>query len=196
MIELYFGKPGSGKTTMMVALMQRDLKKGRKVYCNTHTTLSGVIFVENAWIGVYDISDGILYIDEAAVFANSRNSKNFPHHLMKFINYHRHYGLTIRLFCQRYNAVDLNIRALVDRLYRVRRGWFGRSIAERIQYALVIPDAGDRAGEIVEGYRLSSWIEKLLDIMLHNRVVIWRPKYYKYFDSYERPYLPPLPSQP
>ncbi len=193
MISLYFGKPGCGKTTLMVALILRDLRKGKRVYCNVPLDIPGVIYVKNEWVGIYDISDGVLYMDEAACWVNSRNHKNFSLALTQYINYHRHYNVDIHLFSQRYNAVDLNIRSLVTSLYRVRRAWFGRTIANRISYRLVIPDSGDRAGDIVEGYQLQNLFERLLDFILGYRIVIRRRKYYKYFDSWVRPPLPPLP---
>lgn len=68
-VSLYFGLPGAGKTTMMVyhALKGVKSKKYKNVYCNTHIAVPGVTFIDNECIGMYELTDGLVLIDEAVL---------------------------------------------------------------------------------------------------------------------------------
>ena len=194
-VELYFGLPGCGKSTLLAAKAYAAVRKGKylNVYSNVKLAIPGVTFIENDCIGKYDLSDCLLLIDEATLFADSRSYKSFDHGKLLYFLEHRHYNADIILFTQQWDGVDRKIRVITDRVYYVYKGlifgkWF--TTYYRIPYGIIIPDpklAGDKLGEIVQGYCKPNILVRLFAPKL------FRPAYYKYFDSWERPYLPPLP---
>lgn len=197
MVSLYFGLPGCGKTTLLAKLAKKYVKGKRyeNVYTNIRLNMKGVIYVDNDEIGIYDISNGVLLIDEATLFADSRDYKKFPKHLIQFFLMHRHYRIDIILFTQQWDSVDKKIRVITDRVYYVYKPFpHGIFITRyyRIPYGIIIPDPkkddSQKLGEIVQGYCKPSFIKRLFG------GYVLRPRYYKYFDSWEREELPKLPN--
>lgn len=194
-VSLYFGLPGAGKTTMMCHLMLKGLrsKKYSAVYCNVRNSIPGVTYIDNECVGLYNLHDALICIDEATLFADSRDFKNFGKGRLTYFLEHRHYNVDIVLFTQQWDGVDRKIRVITDRVYYVYKGiisghWFTRCY--RVPYGIIIPDpktAGDKLGDIIQGYAKPNIITRILSPWLY------RPKYYKYFDSWERPPLPALP---
>lgn len=203
MVCLFFGLPGAGKTTLIAKIAFEAVSaKGRKrkyknVYSNVDLAIPGVIRIDNECIGKYNLEDGLILIDEASIFADNRDYKNFSKALLEFFMMHRHYNVDCFLFTQTYNGVDKKIRSICDRVYYIYKGkilgylW---SSYYRIPYGIIIPDpkkdsASNKLGEIVEGYCKPSLFQRIFS---HK---IFRYKYYKYFNSWERKLLPPLPEQ-
>lgn len=194
-VSLYFGLPGAGKTTVMCKLMYKAIKGKRykNVYCNVITTIPGVTYIDNDCIGKYDLSNCLLCIDEATLFADSRSYKSFSQDKISYFLYHRHYNADIVLFTQQWDGVDRKIRVITDRVYYIYKGaflgrWFTRGY--RVPYGIIIPDRKsetEKLGEIVQGYCKPGLLQRLFGLW------VFRPRYYKYFDSWDRPPLPPLP---
>lgn len=194
-VSLYFGLPGCGKTTMLAKIACDALKDGRyqHIYSNVGVNIPGVTIIDNECIGKYELRDCLILIDEATIFADSRDYKNFSRHRMEYFLTHRHYNADIILFTQRWDAVDLKIRSITDRVYYIRKGWFlGHWISTcwRIPYDIIIPDpkkGGDKLGEIIQGYCKPNILVRLFATR------VYRPKYYKYFDSWECQPMEALP---
>lgn len=197
-VSLYFGLPGAGKTTMMVyvALKARKSKVYRHIYCNVPIAVDGVTYIDNDCIGKYDLSDCLILVDEGTLFANNRDYKNFSKEKTQYMLLHRHYNADLIFFSQEWASLDKRIRAVTDRVYYVYKGkflgkWFTRCY--RIPYGIIIPDpkkdGGEKLGEIIQGYAKPPFLTRLFSPWLY------RPRYYKYFDSWDRPPLPPLPSR-
>lgn len=191
-IELYFGLPGSGKTTLLAAKALQYCKiPNFNVYCNIPLNIPKVIPIKNEMIGKFNLHDGVVLIDEATIFADSRNFKSFSSELVKLFCLHRHFKLNIILFLQNYSRTDLTIRMLADKVFWVRK-FGGLTAAVEIPMSVFIPkkdvsDNSGQAGEIVNGYYRPPWYNYLFAKW------IIRKKYYPYFDSFETYYLPELP---
>lgn len=198
-VSLYFGLPGAGKTTLMCykAIKGLKSKRYRNVYGNVRMMIDGYTYIDNDCIGQYDLSDCLLLIDEATLFADSRAYKSFGKDKLEYFLEHRHYNADICLFTQQWDGVDRKIRVITDRVYYVYKGfflghWF--STFYRIPYGIIIPDphkdkSSEKLGEIVQGYCKPNLLVRLFSPKLY------RPKYYKYFDSWERNPLPVLPAE-
>lgn len=195
-VTLKFGLPGCGKTTFMVHDILKAQKSGRYLnyYCNVHTTIPGVTYIDNDCIGKYELRDCALFIDEATLFADSRDYKNFGKGRLEYFLEHRHRCADIFLYTQQWDGVDRKIRTITDRVYYIYKGfWTGRWISSsyRIPYGIIIPDPkkgeSSKLGEIIQGYCKPPLLIRLFAIRLY------RPKYYQYFDSWELKELPPLP---
>lgn len=98
-VSLYFGLPGCGKTTLMtkMALEAVKGKRYKNVYCNVRISVPGVTYIDNECIGRFNLSDGVILIDEATLFADSRAFKDFSKEKLMYFLEHRHFNVDIRL---------------------------------------------------------------------------------------------------
>lgn len=198
-VSLYFGLPGCGKTTMLTKLALEGVKDVRYNYVYTNVSLSvpGVTYIDNECIGQFELRDCLLLIDEATLFADSRDYKNFSKGRLSYFLEHRHRNADIVLFTQQWDGVDRKIRTITDRVYYIKKGlllghWI--SSCYRIPYDIIIPDpkknnGGEKLGEIVQGYCKPPFLTRIFARR------IYRPKYYAYFNSWELDELPALPSR-
>ena len=198
MITLVFGLPGSGKTTLLtkVCIDGCRSKRYKNVYCNIDLNIPYPYYrLRNGDVGKFDIHDGLVLIDEAIVFADNRNYKNFIGDIVTWFVEHRHDRVDIWFFSQSWDALDKRIRQITDRAFYIYKGaftgWY-RSKYYRIPYGIIIPDpkknGSDKLGEIVQGYCKPNLLVRIFCKKLKRR------KYYKYFDSWsrrDRPELPP-----
>lgn len=201
-VSLYFGLPGCGKTTMMTAIAYKHLVSHKYkspykyVYGNVPLSIPGYIYIDNDCIGKYDLSNCLILIDEATLFADSRDYKNIKKDVVEYFLEHRHFRADIILFTQQWDGVDRKIRVITDRVYYMYKPkflgqWF--SCCYRIPYGIIIPDPKksdtEKLGEIIQGYCKPHIFVRLFSPKL------FRPKYYKYFDSFETPHRDPLPEK-
>lgn len=193
-VSLYFGLPGCGKTTLLSQMALRAVrgKKYKHVYGNIPLAIDGYTYVDNSCIGKYELTDGLILIDEGTLFADSRSYKTFSPELVYFFLMHRHFNVDIVIFTQQWDGVDKKIRVITDRVYYVYkplllRKWISKYY--RIPYGIIIPDknSAEKYGEIVQGYCKPNFLIRLFS------PVCFRPFYYKYFDSWDRKELPALP---
>lgn len=192
MISMFFGVPGVGKTTLLAKIAMKSVGKYQNVYSNVHLKIPGVTYIDDDCIGRYELQNCLILIDEASVFADNRDFKNFNKNgtRLQYFLEHRHHHCDIILFTQGYNAVDKKLRTLTVNLFYMQKGLFGKWFTKYfpIAYGIAFPE-GERLGEIAEGYRKPSLIARLF-----THKTIFRPAYYKYFDSWCIKELPPLPS--
>lgn len=202
---LYAGLPGCGKTTLAAKLAydfshkKKYKKRYLHVYTNFSTFIDGVENISNTWLGVYNLENCAVIIDEATLWADSRDFKGFDYTKKQFILLHRHYKCDVYFFVQQFNALDVKIRRNIDRVYFLEKSRFFPVITRirRVPYGYYIPDQMSEGrgflkhktyGAIEEGYRLD---RGLISFLIAQR--FFRPRYYKYFDSFERPQLKSIP---
>lgn len=192
MVSIFFGLPGAGKTTVAVKHIYKYRKRGIPVYTNIKVKIPGVTYITEDDFGKYDISNGKVVFDESSLAFDNRDWKGFKETTKYFFLMHRHYKVDVELYTQKYDGLDSKIRNIADSVFWVRKNAIRRGISKciRVPYGLYIPDKNDNShvGEIINGYYKPS----LLDRLFSEKCV--RRKYYKYFDSFERKELPPLPS--
>lgn len=188
-VQLYFGLPGAGKTTLLTYLAIKAIKSKRyaAVYGNVPLKVFGYTYINDDSIGVVGYENALILIDEATLFADSRDFKSFPKERMTYFLQHRHFNVDIVLFAQQWDSLDRRIRVITDRVYYVYKGpilgkWFTRFY--RVPYGIIIPDpkkGQEKLGEIIQGYSKPNLLVQIFSPYLY------RPKYYHYFDSWHRP---------
>lgn len=203
-VSLFFGLPGAGKTTIMASIAYKTLKAKRPKYRHVLSNVDfgkippfdKVTVIDADDLGKYEgFEDSLILIDEASLEWDSRNFKNFKREKLVFFLLHRHWNCDICLFTQQWDAIDRKIRVITDRVYYVFKGTFTGLLFSkyyRIPYGIIIPDpkqknSGEKLGEIIQGYCKPNFIQR---VFCHR---VFRPKFYKYFNSWERPVLQPCP---
>lgn len=148
MIYAIVGKPGSGKSYLLVKLAKEFLEKGIDVYSNVLIDVNKLnlkpkkrwMFSDRTFLGkcyFWDslsqfrfISNGVVLFDEAGAYFEPREWAKFnPQDRVKF-QQHRKQKLDIYLAVQNFSRVDAVIRQLTNIVYEVHKFfglfWYGQ----------------------------------------------------------------------
>lgn len=184
LISGIFGLPGSGKSLFLGLIAQRAVK-GKNInyhgltlgglrkykYVYTNFSCDGCYKLEYDKLGVLNYRDCLILVDEIMLLSDSRDYKKFTDNLKFFYSEHRKSNCDFIYASQSYDDVDKKIRNRTQQLYYIDRWFFEFSVVKRIEYYFDVAN-----GKINEGY---IYAPPITDFHF------WRPKYYKYIDSYE-----------
>ena len=167
--DYLIGATGSGKSTLSAYYLKKALKKGRRVF--SFTPLAGAYKIDIKDIGVYDISNSLLIIDEAGItFDNRKFASNFTNEQLEFFKKHRHYNVDILIISQALDT-DKKLRDLAKRIYLVKRSILPTHIfTRRIKKDVVI---NDMTKDLTDGYNFVPF----------SRKYYLAAKYWRYFES-------------
>lgn len=196
MIVGYFGLPGSGKTTFLTRIAQKELRriaKGKSKYERVYTNFycQGCYKIDFKNLGVYNVENALVLLDEITLDADSRDFKSFAHHTKSFFLLHRHYNCDVIYFTQQWNNVDKKIRDVTSDLFYVTKAFANVkgfifkpfqcfSVARRVFRTLEI---NEYTKEIVNGYRFPTMFERFFGSC---KQFCYRPSWYRFFDSWEK----------
>ena len=172
---IYFGVPGSGKTTHAAKVVYDNLKKGYPTFSNV--PIFGAFMVGEKDIGVFNISGCDLVIDEASISYNSRKWKSLSQEAIAWYKYYRHYGVrNVYVYSQSFDDMDITLRRLADRYFLITRSvlpWLSciREIDRKI-------DIDEQTHQISDSY--------FFRLLPH---FLWLPTYWSMFDSWAAPVL-------
>lgn len=183
---LYFGSPGCGKTTFLTRLAVKKRDKYH-VFTNFDVSESGVYRFEKADIGSRAFPEySLLLFDEGSLngFDNRDFKTNFKdNNALEYFKLLRHYKNSIVFGNQGFDELDKKIRTLTNEFWIVKKFW-------KFSYAIRVfkyTDIDPNTKQIIDGYRFPPGLKLLLFPKYCQ--IIYRPSWYKYFDSFERPAL-------
>ena len=161
-LNVYFGVPGSGKTTFAAYLTKWALHENALIrFCRRYENALTKMILNSKYlkrridvysnvpitgayrldakvdIGNFMIENAKVIIDEAGIEYNNRNYKSFPQEAVYFYKYHRHYKVSVDVFSQSYEDMDVTLRRLAQNFYVVRRSLVPFCIADL--YAMGMP---------------------------------------------------------
>lgn len=179
--HMFFGPPGSGKTTVAVKIAQKYISQNVKVF--TNFPCKGAYQLDTTNLGTFEYRDAVLLIDEAGIDFNNRNWKSFSQKTTEYVKLHRHYNTTLIFFSQGWDDCDKKIRTICTRYFYLKKvGPFtlAREVCKKV-------GIDEMTKQIIDEYAKRS------ALFAHGVRITYRPKYYKYFDSWEAPQLPAPP---
>lgn len=204
-LNVYFGVPGSGKTTFAAYLTKwalhenvlirfcrkrpnrltnlllnsRCLKRRIDVFSNVPITGAYQLNAKED-IGRFMIEDAKIIIDEAGIEYNNRNYKTFSQEAIYFYKYHRHYKTSVDIFSQSYEDMDVTLRRLAQNFYVVRRSLVPFCVvARRIRRKVGVDE---HTKQIMDLYAMG--------VPIIDTRRIFAPSLWKLFNSYSRKELP------
>lgn len=182
MIKCYFGVPGVGKSTILC----KEYKKNRRKYDHIYTVnvqIEGVEMISYHDLEKYKFKNTLILWDEITMDADNRSFKTFSNDLRDFFILHRHLGCDIIYATQNFENVDKKVRDLTCELWYMNKSVvpFFRNFttAKRIYRKINI---NEFTSELSLGYRFCNFLES---IFVSNFMLVFRPFYYKYFDTHD-----------
>lgn len=179
MFRVYVGVRGAGKSAYAAKIAKKYQKKGITVYSNFY--LDGCKYYDIEDLGYYNISDGVLILDEAGIEVSNREFKDRKNvstskEARKFWKLSRHYGIEdVYVFSQAFDF-DATLRRLADSMYIIRN-----SIIPHVSFLRSCRPFWDTDDD---GQPCIKWKLGVLP------VPFFRYPYYKYYDSFAVSELP------
>lgn len=184
-LYLVFGKKGSGKSTYLVKLAVKHLKKGWVVYTNMEELfIPGVRHFNIQHLGDFiPDSHSLLLLDEVGMIWDNRDYKNFRTPVRDFFKLQRHYKVKVYLASQTFD-VDKKIRDLTDGMFLHQNVARVFTVGKRITRKVVVTESTSEAESRIA--------EDLVICPFWDWTFTFIPRWSKYFDSHAVPDLPKL----
>ena len=157
MINYYFGLPGCGKTTHLVATAIKEnfrinsgKSKYKRILSNVRFSVpegqvSNCYLFDNDDFGFYDMADSLILFDESQMKFDNRDFGKMKKEVRDFLMLHRHYHCNIYFYNQCASSIDVKIRNITNNMYYMRRSLFtGKTIIRRVKPTLHIPKKPNR----------------------------------------------------
>lgn len=192
MISCYFGVPGAGKSTLLTKFAIEEIRRiqrGRSKYDKVYTNFmcKGCYKMNFADLDKYKFENCLILLDELMLDADNRGFKQFPLGIRDFLTLHRHVGVDIIYATQAYDKVDAKIRALTFDLWYMSKTVVPIlsefTTCKRIYRRIVISEFN---GDLIMGYRFCNWLEAFF---VRNFRIVFRRRWYRFFDSFEQSVL-------
>jgi Zonular occludens toxin (Zot). len=204
-LDVYFGVPGSGKTTFAAYLARKSMRESivirlckrfpnrftlwilrgenwkREIPVLSNVPIKGTYELDPVNdIGNVDISDCKMLIDEAGIEFNNRNHKSFPFQAIRFFKLHRHYRTSIDVFSQSYDDMEITLRRLAQNYYVVKKSAIPFLITVKKVHRKIGVD--DKTHQIMDMYKFG--------FPVIGTRWIFCPPLWRMFDTYDAPQLP------
>ena len=177
---LIFANIGAGKTTLLSRYAQKELKrikKGKSKFKSiiSNTPISGCVYVPDIrkLLQTSSPEHTLILVDEAGIVWNNRKMR-IKDEEIEYIKLIRHYHSKLIAISQSHDDVDITIRRIYTNMFLLNK--LG-------QYTLIRP--------IKKYVTIDKETEQIIDGFKFRTVFTWgilfRPFYYKYFDSYYKP---------
>lgn len=182
MIKAYFGVPGCGKSTTLV----KEYKKNKKKYDYIYTInlkIKGVPMITKEDLENFKFKNTLILWDEITMDADNREFKSFSKDLRDFFILHRHLGCDIIYATQNFENVDKKVRDLTCELWYMQKSvvpLLGQFTTTKRIYRTI--NINEHTSELTLGYRFCNFVES---IFVSNFKIIFRPRFYKYFDTHD-----------
>lgn len=174
-VNVFFGIPGSGKSTYAAHRAKKCLKRGEAVYSNVNIKGTYKLNPRDD-LGVYEVRGGKVIIDEAGLDFNSRNFKSFSNENRTFFKMHRHEETSVDVFSQSFDDMDKTIRVLARNFWVVKPSLIPYFIvAVRINRYVGVDK---QTQQIVDAYKMG--------LPFIDTKYCFAPSVWKMFDSYEK----------
>lgn len=179
-IKMVFGLPGEGKTTFLTKCARMWLSGKRflgippsdRVFTSFYCP--GCFKLEWENLGVYELQNANILIDEIMLYCDNRNWKEFSDNLKIFFSMARHWNVNVIMCSQSWRDCDLKIRNLVDKFYLIQKSKLFPSISF---VKPIIKKFNVYHDSIIDTYELGAPLEWS---------IVYRPRYYQYFDTYAK----------
>lgn len=170
------GDKGVGKTTIL-AMFAKMFMKRHKVYSNVAIKGTFLYKIEDFGAKAFP-PESVILLDEAGIEFNSRAYKTLNKKIIKYLKLQRHYRNMLIISSQTYNDADKVIRDSASYLFYLKKyGSF--TIGKRIINELVlVPAQNGQQGYMGFDLHFTGMLRA------GSRLICYRPKYYKMFDTY------------
>lgn len=188
---MVFGAKGSGKTTFLTKTAIQHMRRGKEVYSTVY--VPGAHLFDVKLVGQYTFPpESVVLIDEVGMIWDNRDYKNFRTDVRDWFKLQRHYHVKVYLFSQTFD-IDVKLRNLTDEMYLCRPFMNFISIARRIKrWITVVHPSGDSEARIVDDIDFVPMWQCILGAK--PCIFTYIPGWTRYFDSFEVPPLPVIPS--
>lgn len=190
-LDIYFGLPGSGKSSYLTYLAKIYGKLGVDIYTNCmdidFSLIPNIHYIPYSYIGNVDVDNSILLLDEMGLELDAREFKtNFKDkQVLKWWKLFRHHNCPIFLFSQT-TDIDKKLRDLAQNYYLVRQ-----SIPYVTSILPIIKKVGidEQSKQLIDAYSFPKFFDKVFNKKKRAKR-IFQPFVWKYFNSWGCDKLP------
>lgn len=180
-------KKGGGKSTYFAYASQKHLNAKQPWKCYSTKPLAGCYLIDPNDLGKYRLPErSCVFIDEVGMVWDNRDWKSTPRHVRDFFKYQRHHRVKVYMASQDFD-IDIKLRKLCDSMYMLFNfgGWL--TYAKEIRRKLTIVKPSEEGeSRIADELVMSPFFMAIFGA----RKILYCPRYFKYFDSFEAPDLP------